>query len=223
MRIAISSTTGIDRAGIIDRFIKEWPLYTKNEAWKSIIRDSKSEDALELNKKILTGMRDETRKYGKDDNVIFNRCTFDMMGYILWGHTESPELYTEEYVEECKDIFRESTKFIDIIYYIPLSRVSNNLDQTKKVKRIDDCLKFIERQYMTEKVSSFFIHDDRPALIELVGDIESQIGLMKLYLNDSGGIDEKDTDILPPEVMELLGKPEDIDVNQQINDLLKTK
>lgn len=223
MRIAISSTTGIDRSGLIKKFLKQWPLYESDNCWKEAISSSDNKSILDLNKDVLQKMRDESRKYGRDDNIIFNRCTFDMMGYILWGHTVNPGKYTTEYVNECIDIFRESTRYLDIIFYIPLSKVSGNLNQQKKVKRIDDCLKFIEREYSTKKTSNFFIHDDRPALIELVGGLDEQIAIIKMYLNKSGGIDESDTDILPPEVMELLNSPEDIDVNKQINDLLKTK
>ena len=223
MRIAISSTTGINRSGLIDVFLQQWPLYSTVNSWKEIVSSAKDMKSTDIFKKLLTEMRDDSRKYGRDDNVIYNRCTFDVMAYILWSHTESPNTFTQEYVNECIELFKESTKYIDIMFYIPLSRVSGNLTQTNKVKRIDDCLKFIEREYHTKKVTNFFIHDDRPALIELLGDIPEQIAIMKLYLNDQGDIDDNDSDILPPEIMELLESPEDIDVNSQINELLKTK
>ena len=117
MRVAISSTTGLDRKGLIDCFIVNWPVYEKLEPWKQVIKDNVGTSQLTLNKKMLHEMRDSGRKYGRDDSVIFNRCALDVMAYIMWGYTKDPDLYSEEYVDECIDIFKEALKYIDIIFY----------------------------------------------------------------------------------------------------------
>ena len=219
MRVAISSTTGLDRKGLIDCFIVNWPVYEKLEPWKQVIKDNVGTSQLTLNKKMLHEMRDSGRKYGRDDSVIFNRCALDVMAYIMWGYTKDPDLYSEEYVDECIDIFKEALKYIDIIFYMPLSQSSGNLDQPKNVKDIDNCFKFLEREY-NKKKSEFFIHDNRPALIELIGGIEQQVHIIKLYLDDDGSCSEDSDQILPPELLKMVGA-ETLDVKGEINNLLK--
>jgi hypothetical protein len=221
MRVAISSTTGLDRKGTIDCFLLNWSSYTTEAPWKKILSENAELNQLDLNKKLLVEMKDHSRRYGRDDNIIFNRCTLDVMAYILWGRTEDPGLYTDDYVDDCIEIFKESTKYIDIMFYMPLSRVSGNLKQSRDVVRIDECFKFLQTQY-NSNVNRFFVHDDKPAVIELLGNIEEQIHIIKLYLNDEGGIDDGGDDILPPEVLDLIST-ENLDVSGEINDLLKTK
>ena len=221
MRVAISSTAGLDRKGLIDCFIMNWGNYTLDNSWKKAREDLPDDISQpEMLKQVLIKMNDLFKKHGRNDNIIYNRCGHDVMAYMMWGYTVSPDIYTEEYIEECIDIYKESLKCIDIVFYIPLSQVSNNTDQPEDVRRVDNSFKFLKREY-EKKTSDFFVHDDRPALIELVGNIEQQIHIIKLYLDEDGS-ESKDNEILPPEILNLMST-DDLDITGEINGLLKTK
>ena len=130
------------------------------------------------------------------------------MVYSLWAH-EKGDL-SKKFVDKCIPVVKESYRFLDIIFFTPLTRVHKveieedgirNTDPTY-IKEVDNIFKTL-LQYYYEDVGPFFIKDDKPAIIEIFGNRIERIEMAKLYL-DADGDAMGEQGIVDPNEMESL-------------------
>ena len=126
MRICVTGTCSQGKSTYINDFLKEWSDY---ETPKKTYRDSlKDQWGIKTTKDvqwdILNSMVDELQKHDKESNVIFDRGPLDNIASTLWAYSKEVEDIDDEFVAKCIDIVRESLKLLDIIFFIPITKVA---------------------------------------------------------------------------------------------------
>lgn len=208
MRIAVSGTACQGKTTFINDFKKEWPMYTVvDSSYRQIIIDGKhSKNATKDNQwKILNCLIDDLQKYSQKGNkVIFDRCPLDNIVYTIWNNDKNKEEFDDKFVEKCIPLVRESLRLLDIIFFVPITKVApvkieqKNTRETDNnfIKEIDFLFKGIVHQVVKTGVSSFFPKDDSPGIIEIFGKPEERIQLARYYLNAEGDLIGEENSII---------------------------
>jgi len=214
MRIAISGTANVGKSTLIKDFLKNWPTYkTPESSYREFFKENKYSHSKNCNKEgqwaILNHMIDEMQKYGKDDNVIFDRCPLDNLIYSLWSCEKSASDIDEEFLAKCIPVVKESMKHLDVIFFVPISKsspipvIEDGSRETDSVyiTEIDNLFKAIFHLYQHSFDNNPFLpNDDCPAIIEIFGNPLERIILLQQYLNVDGAvIGDEAGSILDPE------------------------
>lgn len=218
MRIAISGTACQGKSTLIKDFLKEWDMYTTPE---KTYRDYLTENNLPHSKEttkdtqwdILNFMVDTLQQYSKGDKVIFDRCPLDNMVYSLWAHEKDNSDLDSNFIKKCIPVVRESLRFLDVIFFIPITKaapikiVEDDLRDTDEefITEIDNIFKGIERQYLEgQKASPFLPNEECPAIVEVFGNREQRLHMMRQYIDAEGDLlGENSSSILGEEVLDM--------------------
>jgi hypothetical protein len=209
MRIAIVGSACQGKTTLINDFLKKWPSYKRsNESYRELIKKEK----LKLNKdvdkdgqwKILNYLIDDIQHTQKGDKIIFDRCPLDNIIYSLWAEDKQSSDIDKDFIKECIPLVQESMKAIDIVLFLPITKVAPVPIEKKKnrevdevyIKEIDNIFKIISHNLARHGVCPFLASDDRPPIIEIFGSPEERIEMLKLYLNEEGGLIEDQTSVL---------------------------
>lgn len=221
MRLSVSGTISIGKSTLIKDFLKEWSMYkTPSEDYRKLLKDKNYPHSKNCTKEgqwaILNQMIDEMQKYKPEDYVIFDRCPLDNLVFSLWAMEKGLGGIDKEFIDKCIPIVRESMKYLDIIYFIPITKVSpikiedNGVRETDPdyIEEIDHIFKALVQQYQRNLDSTpFFDSNDCPAIIEVFGKPLERIQLLKLYLNADGNIiGEEGGSVLDPNNIDELEK-----------------
>jgi len=229
MRIAIVGTANQGKSTLIKDFLTEWPNYkTESAAYRKLIKEEKLPHSKLATKdsqwKILNLLTEEMQKYTAKDNIIFDRCTLDNLIYSLWCFEKKSSDIDKEFIDKCIPLVRESLKFLDIIFFLPITKAApiqikeNGVRETDEVyvKEIDALFKSMVQQYTHGLGKTpFFPADDCPGIIEIFGTPLERIQMIKWYLDKDGGLIGGDVND-PTNVF----NPENLNV---MADLLKTQ
>jgi hypothetical protein len=213
MRIAITGAACQGKSTLIKDMLKEWPdMKVPDESYRDTLDiDNHSKNTTEdVQWDILNSMIDIQQKYTSNDKILFDRCSLDNIAYSLWGNIKGS--ISDEFVEKCIPIVKESMRFVDIIFFLPITKIApveiedngeREID-TQYVQEIDNILKTLYKQWQDDG-ETFFVKDDKPAMIEIFGNKSERIEMLKLYIdNDGDAINEQG--ILNPGEMEVLQK-----------------
>lgn len=216
MRIAISGTACQGKSTLIKDFIKEWPEYTTpDKSYRDIIIEKGLEHSSVTNKDtqwaILDFMAEELSKYSKNDKIIFDRCPLDNIVYSMWAEAKKTSNIDEEFIKKSIPLVRESLRFLDIIFFTPITKVASveieedDLRDTNPefIEEVDSIFKAVHRDYLDNPGSTFFIKDDKPAIIEIFGNREERIEIIKLYIDNDGDFVEPQGIFTPEELEEM--------------------
>lgn len=196
MRIAISGTASIGKTTLIEDFLKEWPNYIKNNyTYRDVLTNHSKNTDSDVQWTILNNMIDELQKYDKNDNVIFDRCPLDNLVYSMWSNNYGK--IDDNFISKCIPLVKESMRLLDIVFFIPITRVAPvpiTDDKRREVdpayiQEIDQIFKAIIQQYQYNLNNTpFFPKDDSPGVIEIFGKRDERIHLIRQYLNKDGNI-----------------------------------
>lgn len=194
MRISVSGTKKQGKSTLIGDFLERWDMYsTPKKTYRDLLSEKKLPNTENTNKEtqwaILNCMIDEIQKYGREDKVIFDRCPLDNLVYTLWGNAKGISGIDNDFVRETIKLVKESLRFIDIIFFIPITKQNNIVideDSKEFIEEIDYIFKSIQMDYFKNSDSSFFISDDKPAIIEIFGSRKERIQSIKFYLDVDG-------------------------------------
>ena len=199
MRIAISGTACQGKTTLVKDFLDLWPSYTTPEkTYRSVLQENNLSHSSKTNKetqrKILDFMIEEQQKYRSSDNVIFDRCPLDNLVYSMWACEQNNSDIDEEFVSSCIPLVRESFRNLDIIFFIPITKVAavetvedgiRDTDQ-KIIEEVDHIFKAVHRDHEHNPKTNIFVVDDKPAIIEVFGDRRERIEIIKLYIDAEG-------------------------------------
>lgn len=196
MKIAISGTHCVGKSTFIEDFIKNWPNYTTPEkSYRDYIKEKNlphSKDGTEESQRlILDAIIEQSQQYSKTDNIIFDRCVLDNLAYSSWLNLNGK--ISDKFLDECRIIIREALKLLDVVFFIPLTKVApvefeaDELrdDDLKYREEIDNIFKIFLHSYQQQD-GRVFAADDAPPMIEIFGNREQRIKLMELYLDKQG-------------------------------------
>ena len=208
MRIAISGTACQGKTTLLNDFLKTYTDYkTPEKTYRSIIQDDKhsKHTSVETQWKILDFMSEQLTQHHSGDNVIFDRCPLDNMVYSLWCYERGIDGFDKVYIDKTIALFRETMKLLDIIFFIPITRVATieikgdtqRETDAQYIKEIDNLFKAMYQQWLQPE-SSFFEKDDRPAIIEIFGSPQERMHMIKLYVDEESGDAVSEQGILNP-------------------------
>ena len=193
MRIAISGTACQGKTTFIKDIKANWPaMIVPEKSYRDVLGKNHSKNTDEDTQwKILDFMVEEQQNYRKGDKVVFDRCPLDNIVYSIWANGK--EKISDEFISKCIPLVYESMKFLDIIFYIPITKhapVAIEEDGVREadqeyITEIDHIFKTMYQQWM-QADSPFFPKDDRPAMIEVFGNRVERLEMMKLYLDEEG-------------------------------------
>jgi thymidylate kinase len=196
MRIAISGTANTGKTTLVKAFLKEWKNYTTpDKTYRHLLGNTHSkETSKDLQWDILNFSIDQVQKYSKGDKVIFDRCPLDNLVYSMWAYDKGEGDIDEAFIKKCIPLVRETLKLYDIIFFIPITKVSPIKiveDGTRDtdpfyIKEIDSIFKAIERDWNTNSKCQYCDMEDRPGLIEIFGEPEERLQMLRLYLDVDG-------------------------------------
>jgi len=156
-------------------------------------------------------MAEELSKYHKNDKIIFDRCPLDNIVYSMWAEAKKTSNIDEEFIKKSIPLVRESLRFLDIIFFTPITKVASveieedDLRDTNPefIEEVDSIFKAVHRDYLDNPGSTFFIKDDKPAIIEIFGNREERIEIIKLYIDNDGDFVEPQGIFTPEELEEM--------------------
>lgn len=211
MRIAISGTACQGKTTLLNDFLKTYTDYkTPETTYRSVIQKDKhsKHTDVETQWKILDYMSEQLTEYHSGENVIFDRCPLDNIVHSLWCYERGVDGFDKEYIDKTITLFRETMKLLDIIFFIPVTRVSTidiesgtqRETDAQYIKEIDNLFKAMYQQWL-QPDSSFFEKDDRAAIIEIFGSPQERMHMIKLYIDPDTGDSVDAEGILNPEEM----------------------
>ena len=222
MRIAICGTANVGKSTLIQDFLKEWDMYGREvKTYRDILNEKKlphsKNTTKETQKVILDYMVETLKEFKKDDKVIFDRCPLDNLVYSMWAMSQEGNDIDEDFIDECIPIVKESMKYLDLIFFIPITKFNevtveeNGIRETDVtyIKEIDNFFKVLQRHYHEHPQDNpFFPRDDSPALIEVFGSPQERMQMVKLYIDAEGDVIGSDggSEIFNPENLDIMEK-----------------
>lgn len=196
MKIAVSGSTNMGKSTYIKDFLKKWPMYqTPEKSYRDVLKEknlSHSKNSSEETQKIILDfLVDQAIESSKQDFVITDRCVLDVLAYSSWLNLNDKA--TDKFVDDQRIIVRETLKLYDIIFFIPLTKVSSipmedngfrEIDETYR-EEIDNIFKAFGQSYNSGD-GRIFPKDDSPAWIEIFGNPEERIKMTEFYITENG-------------------------------------
>jgi len=216
MRIAISGTSNIGKTKFKKDFLSTFDVYqTPDTNYKHVIeaiyQKSKKEEretsSKDIQWNILNYMIDTMQKYNRDDDVLFDGCPLDNIIYSLYiaEKAGSVSQIDSKFIDQCTTLVRESMSYLDIVFLLPVTKSDTTdrklSEQDKELHHLYDAL---HQQYLTG-TCRFLPKDDQPAIIEVFGNDQQRMQMVKLYLDDTGSVinDSSINDIIDPAMISL--------------------
>ena len=198
MRLSISGTAGQGKTTLLSDFKNNWSMYTSPEnTYREFIQ--KESHSKQTNKEtqwnILNFMVDQLQENTDKEHIIYDRNPIDNLIYSMWCYHKETTDIDELFIEKCIPIVRESMKLLDIIFFIPITNVTQDSiqdDGTREadieyIKEIDNIFKALHQNWMAGD-ERFFPKEDRTAMIEIFGSPEERIKMIELYVNPDGNM-----------------------------------
>jgi len=203
MRIAISGSACQGKSTLINDIIAKWPMYKRSkESYRTYIKDNNIKLNKEVSKEsqleILKLLLSDIKATSKHENIIFDRCCLDNIVYSLWSNAKNVSDIDDAFIRECIPLVKESMHHLDIIFFLPITNVApvpiiqkqNRETDPTFIAEIDNIFKVISHGFYHTGKSPFFPDEDRPPIIEIFGSPEERIEMVKLYINNTGGLVE---------------------------------
>jgi predicted ATPase len=196
MKIAVCGTSCVGKSTYIKDFCNEWTNYeTPSNTYRDLIKSKNlnhsSNGDENSQREILNCLIDQATQFTKKENVIFDRCVLDNMAYTSWLFLK--DKVSEKFLDETRVLVRETLKLYDIIFFIPLTKVSP-VEMTESEQRdndpvyreeIDNIFKTFVASYHKSE-GKIFPSEDCPAVIEIFGSPKERVQMTKLYLTEQG-------------------------------------
>ncbi len=237
MRIAISGAQCLGKTTLCNDILDTWKTYKKGpESYRTIVR----ENNLPLNKEvtkdgqrqILQAQYEDVKQFKQGDKVIFDRCPLDNFIYSLWSFDKGKSDIDEDFVRDSIETVKESMRYIDIIFFIPITktapiqleaRLMREIDE-EYISEIDNLFKAVSYQHGKNQCPLFH-KGDSPPMIEIFGSRLERIELIKYYLNTDGDLIETQSSVLDLENLhaaeQLLREQKEAFVEENKHNLIK--
>jgi predicted ATPase len=197
MRIAISGTQCVGKTTVIKDILKNWNMYeTPDKTYRDAVKEANlpcnQKSTTETQQLIMDFLCDQTMSTKVGDMKIFDRSPHDALAYSMWCYLKGVEGFDDEFMKKQIYLAREASKFLDIIFYIPLTEkynvpiVEDELRDTDPNyrKEIDNI--FAEIYTNPNSRGVYFDPEDCPAVIEIFGTPEERLEMIKFYINENG-------------------------------------
>ena len=181
MRIGICGIKQSDTTDLIEGFRKIWPSY-KIDAGALVLFD---EMTAEVQYKQLNERIDKAMLYNKTKNVLHLNTSLDSLANIFWGAAKEIEGFDDHMIQKGIHLTRQSMTFYDVLFYLP---ITDKTYTEEKGLELDNFYNVILESYATGKKWIFPFDDvnGTPPMIEIFGNVEEKLEMIKLYVNIDG-------------------------------------
>ena len=208
-------------------YIKKYKNFIKSGGWH-IIRKA-------LGEGLLTSEEPIHLHHRRILNPAFhiNKINSYLEKSLLIIKEETDKWLDKEFIDKCIPLVRESLKFLDIIFFLPITKaapvsiIENGTRETDSiyVNEIDSLFKSLNIQYKHNLGKTpFFPAEDCPGIIEILGSPFERVQMIKWYLNKDGelvGGDVNDpSNLFNPQNLEAMAdllKTQKQDLNKEVS------
>ena len=205
-KLCVSGSACTGKTTLIKDILSEWPNFIQPE---KTYRDIIKERGLTINKAgnkesqkaILDFMVEQVKYNYGNKTVIFDRSPWDNLIYTLWLYDKGISDIDEEFIRYSIDQLKESFKYIDCTFFIPLTKHHTVTIVADGVREVDpvyieeiDTLFKATYQDWKQRAGGFFKPDDCGAIVEIFGPRDIRMQMIKMYINKDGNFfGEKDS------------------------------
>ena len=211
MRLSITGAANTGKTSLLQSFLHTWKTYkTPEKTYRDIIEEKQlehsSKTTTETQTEILNFLTDQQLGKTADDNIIYDRCTLDVLAYTIWAHEKGMEGFDTAFVNTQIKLVRESLRSLDIIFICKFNESMSVEDDGKRdankeyIIEINNIIESLYQQYKQNIDSDiFFPKDDSPCLIKLPDSMQQRVDLIAEYVAPDGGMHSEEDSILNPE------------------------
>jgi predicted ATPase len=217
MRIAFSGCSNSGKTSLIQAFLKRWPMYKlANFEYRQKVDSNEITHSLDMSDEsqllILDSIMKEQEKHQKDDNVVYDRCSWDVMAYTLLGNEMGK--ISDPVTAAIISFVKESLKNIDIIFWLGFNSaikiINNNTREINPtfIKNTDDIFQQLYKHYCDEYDEDvFYPKEDSPAIIKIEDEflsIGDRIAWIGEFIDQKGNLIETGESVLDPKNLEMM-------------------
>ena len=211
MRLSITGAANTGKTSLLQSFLHTWKTYeTPEKTYRDIIEEKQlehsSKTTTETQTEILNFLTDQQLGKTADDNIIYDRCTLDVLAYTIWAHEKGMEGFDTAFVNTQIKLVRESLRSLDIIFICKFNESMSVEDDGRRdankeyIIEINNIIESLYQQYKQNIDSDiFFPKDDSPCLIKLPDSMQQRVDLIAEYVAPDGGMHSEEDSILNPE------------------------
>jgi hypothetical protein len=189
MRIALCGVRQNDTNEFISQLIKEWPMYEIVEVKPEInlnkdLTYPDNETLANKQYKLLNDRIDKAMEFNKTKNILHTYSTLDSLVSIFWNASKGNEEFDDLFIQRAIMLAKQSMTFYDVIFYLCLSNKQEGNTDTE----FDNFYSVILETYTKNKPWIFPFNEPSgsPPMIEIFGNVQEKIQMMKLYINTDG-------------------------------------
>lgn len=202
MKISICGPICSDNVKLTKEYIKSWGSYKISEA--SLIVSEKLNTAIDKDSlyKLLNDTIDDAMSYRKNDKILFSCNVIDILCKFFRLKAKDDNFVDDTVLQKVIHLTKQGLHFYDIIYFLPyLEKYNNTVFEDAEYAALKELNNFyleIQDSYIKNSTWLFDFKsiDGAPALIEIFGNIDEQMQMIKLYLNNDGEAYGKDDSLI---------------------------
>ena len=211
MRLSITGAANTGKTSLLQSFLHTWKTYkTPEKTYRDIIEEKQlehsSKTTTETQTEILNFITDQQLGKTVDDDIIYDRCTLDVLAYTIWAHEKGMEGFDTAFVNKQIKLVKETMRSLDIIFICKFNESMSVEDDGKRdankeyIIEINNIIESLYQQYKQNIDSDiFFPKDDSPCLIKLPDSMQQRVDLIAEYVAPDGGMHSEEDSILNPE------------------------
>ena len=211
MRLSLTGAANTGKTSLLRSFLHTWKTYkTPEKTYRDIIEEKQlehsSKTTTETQTEILNFITDQQLTKTVDDDIIYDRCTLDVLAYTIWAHEKGIEGFDTAFVNTQIKLVKESMRALDIIFICKFNESMSVEDDGKReanreyIVEINNIVESLYQQYKQNIDSDiFFPKDDSPCLIKLPDSMQQRVDLIAEYVAPDGGMHSEEDSILNPE------------------------
>ena len=210
MRLSLTGAANTGKTSLLQSFLHTWKTYkTPEKTYRDIIEEKQlehsSKTTTETQTEILNFITDQQLGKTVDDDIIYDRCTLDVLAYTIWAHEKGIEGFDTAFVNTQIKLVRESLRALDIIFICKFNESMSVEDDGKRdankeyIIEINNIIESLYQQYKQNIDSDiFFPKDDSPCLIKLPDNMQQRVDLIAEYVAPDGGMHSEEDSVLNP-------------------------
>ena len=153
---------------------------------------------------IRDALSDQAMENSDEEQCIHDRCILDNLMYTLYL-AETGKIDDDEFIGESFHITREVLKMYDVIFFLPLSKLSPVNLEERDDRELDlnyrksiNTLFLEAQQSYKNREGLIFPLENSPAFIEIFGDEDNgeKTAMAGLYIQDGGDFKSTDESLL---------------------------
>ncbi len=192
MRTSITGPFYQENLKLTNEYVKNWNKFKISEKSLEIYNKISTISDKDNLYKLLNECIDDVMSYKKTDYVIFPINVIDILLKFFILKSKDDNFADDLLIQKVIQLTKQALHFYDIIYFVPYLEKYNNIVLDDEIyvyiKELNNFYLEVQESYTNMKkwLFDFGSVDGVAALIEIFGNIDEQIQMLKLYQNNDG-------------------------------------